>query len=232
MKTCLVLRHVAFEDLGTLAAVLQRHGFETRYLDVGVDTLARARVEDSDLLVVLGGPIGVYDEADYPFLVREMALISERLRVFRPTLGICLGAQLMAKALGSGVGPGPAKEIGWAPVNLTPSGRESPLRHLEGFRVLHWHGDNFDLPPACESLAYTTHCPFQAFWKKPSLLGIQFHVEADPRRIEAWLIGHTAELRNANIDPNLIREGAGRYGEPLREISGKIFDEWLDNLEF
>jgi GMP synthase (glutamine-hydrolysing) len=232
MKTCLALRHVAFEDLGTLAPILRHRGFETRYLDVGVESLEHAEVEGTDLLVVLGGPIGVYEEGAYPFLVNESALIARRLRLLRPTLGLCLGAQLMAKALGSNVTPGPAKEIGWAPVELEPAGRTSPLRHLEGVHVLHWHGDNFDLPPACENLASTIHCPFQAFRKGPNLLGIQFHIEADPRRIETWLIGHAVELGKAKIDPSAIRQDTVRYGRTLQQTGGRVFNEWLDNLEF
>ena len=232
MKTCLALRHVAFEDLGTLASILRHRGFETRYLDVGVDSLERAEVEGADLLVVLGGPIGVYEEDSYPFLVSETDLIERRLGLLRPTLGICLGAQLMAKALGADVAPGPAKEIGWAPVELTEAGRLSPLRHLEGLHVLHWHGDNFNLPPACENLASTILCPFQAFSKGQNLLGIQFHIEADPRRLEAWLIGHTVELSKAKIDPHAIRQDTAHYGRTLQETGGRIFNEWLDNVEF
>jgi GMP synthase (glutamine-hydrolysing) len=231
MQTCLVFRHVAFEDLGTLAPILGRRGFKTRYLDVGVDNLERAQLEDSDLLVVLGGPIGVYQEDAYPFLRRELALISDRLAALRPTLGICLGAQLMAKALGSKVAPGPAKEIGWAPVELTAEGRTSPLRHLEGLHVLHWHGDNLDLPPGCNNLAFTIHCPFQAFRKGPNLLAIQFHIEADPHRLEAWLIGHATELGEAKIDPSAIRRDTARHGRALQQTSDGIFNEWLDQTE-
>ena len=138
MKTCLVLRHVQFEDLGTLASILAQRGFEPRYEEAGVGEIDGPQVEDSDLLVVLGGPIGVYEQEAYPFLRHELAQISKRLAALRPTLGICLGAQLMAKALGAKVAPGPAKEIGWTPVELTAAGRASPLRHLEGLHVLHW----------------------------------------------------------------------------------------------
>jgi GMP synthase (glutamine-hydrolysing) len=231
MQTCLVLRHVAFEDLGTLAPILGRRAFKTRYLDVGVDNLERAQLEDSDLLVVLGGPIGVYQEDAYPFLRRELALISDRLAALRPTLGICLGAQLMAKALGSKVAPGPAKEIGWARVELTAGGRTSPLRHLEGLHVLHWHGDNLDLPPGCDNLAFTIHCPFQAFSKGPNLLATQFHIEADPQRIEAWLIGHAAELGDAKIDPGAIRRDTTRHGRALQQTGARVFNEWLDQTQ-
>jgi GMP synthase (glutamine-hydrolysing) len=231
MRTCLVLRHVAFEDLGALASILSRRGFKTRYIDVGVDELARAQLEGSDLVVVLGGPIGVYQEDAYPFLPHETALISDRVGALRPTLGICLGAQLMAKALGADVAPGPQKEIGWAPVELTREGRASPLRHLEGRDVLHWHGDNLDLPRACDNLAFTLHCPFQAFRKGPNLLGLQFHIEIDPRRIEAWLIGHTVELAQARISPDTIRADTARHGAALQQACTTIFNEWLDQIE-
>ena len=231
MKTCLVLRHVAFEDLGALASILSRRGFNARYLDVGVNELARAQVEDSDLVVVLGGPIGVYQEAAYPFLRHETALISDRVGALRPTLGICLGAQLMAKALGANVAPGPAKEIGWAPVDLTPQGRASPLRHVDGRHVLHWHGDNLDLPSACDNLAFTPHCPFQAFRKGTNLLGLQFHIEVDPRRLEAWLIGHTVELAQAGIAPEAIRADTARHAPPLQQACAAVFNDWLDQIE-
>jgi GMP synthase (glutamine-hydrolysing) len=231
IRTCLVLRHVAFEDLGALASILSRRGLEARYLDVGVDELARTHFEDSDLVVLLGGPIGVYQEDAYPFLPHETALISDRVGALRPTLGICLGAQLMAKALGADVAPGPQKEIGWAPVELTREGRASPLRHLEGRHVLHWHGDNLDLPSACDNLAFTLHCPFQAFRKGPNLLGLQFHVEIDPRRIEAWLIGHTVELAQARISPDTIRADTARHGAALQQACTTIFNEWLDQIE-
>jgi len=231
MKTCLVLRHVAFEDLGALASILSRRGFNARYLDVGVDELARAQLEDSDLVVVLGGPIGVYQEDAYPFLPHETALISDRVGALRPTLGICLGAQLMAKALGASVVPGPQKEIGWAPVELTREGRAGPLRHLEGRHVLHWHGDNLDLPGACDNLAFTLHCPFQAFRKGPNLLALQFHIEIDPRRIEAWLIGHTVELAQARISLDTIRADTARHGATLQQACATIFNEWLDQIE-
>jgi GMP synthase (glutamine-hydrolysing) len=228
VKSCLVLRHVAFEDLGTLAPILAQRGFEAQYLDVGVDALEPAQVEDSDLLVVLGGPIGVYEEDAYPFLARELTAISRRLGALRPTLGICLGAQLMAKALGAKVAPGPAKEIGWGPVELTAAGQKSPLRHLEGRHVLHWHGDNLDLPPDCDNLAFTMHCPIQAFRQGRNLLGLQFHVEAEAQRIETWLIGHTAELGLARIRPCAIRQDTVRHGAALQHISERVFGEWLD----
>ena len=129
-RTCLVLRHVAFEGLGVLAELLPSYGFATRVCEVGVEPLPEAEIAACDLLIVLGGPIGVYETEAYPFLVAEKAAIAARLALKKPTLGICLGAQLMAAALGAKVAPGPAKEIGYALVTLTEAGLASPLAAL------------------------------------------------------------------------------------------------------
>ncbi|MCB1876276.1 MAG: gamma-glutamyl-gamma-aminobutyrate hydrolase family protein, partial [Chromatiales bacterium] len=140
-----VIRHLAFEDLGSFAPLLGSDPWNLSYLEAGVDDLSPAA--DADLLVVLGGPIGVNEEREYPFLSEELALLEKRLAADRPTLGICLGAQLIAKALGAQVYPGPAKEIGWSPLSLSSSGADSCLAAVDGglTPVLHWHGDTFDL---------------------------------------------------------------------------------------
>lgn len=137
-KTLLAIRHVAFEDLGGFEGPLADAGFSIRYADMGIDRIAD--FGDPDLLVVLGGPIGVYEDEFYPWLTDEIAFIAARLKAQKPILGICLGAQLMARALGARVYPGPAKEIGWKPLSLTREG-EDLLAPLADQPVLHWHGD-------------------------------------------------------------------------------------------
>jgi GMP synthase (glutamine-hydrolysing) len=229
-RSCLVLRHVAFEGLGVLAEILPEKGFHSRYCEIGVEPLPVEKIAGCDLLVVMGGPIGVYETEAYPFLVAEMAAIAGRLREKKPTLGICLGAQLMAAALGSRVAPGPAKEIGYAPVILTEAGRASPLAALEGANVLHWHGDNLDLPPGAENLAFTAACPHQAFALDSFALALQFHVEAEPATLEAWLIGHAVELGKAGIDPREIRAQAARFGAATAAAGKKLFRGWLDGV--
>src|SRR5262245_23163741 len=114
-----VIRHVAFEDLGSAAGVLERNGYRPAYLEAGLDPLDVAVTRDADLLIVLGGPIGAYEEHLYPFLKDELALLEHRLAADRPTLGICLGAQLMARALGARVYAGGKKEIGFSPLTLS-----------------------------------------------------------------------------------------------------------------
>jgi GMP synthase (glutamine-hydrolysing) len=140
---------VAFEDLGLLAPIMEREGWDVSFCEAAVDDLTHWSIRSADLVVVLGGPIGVYESDDYPFLTSEIALIEYRLSRNLPTLGICLGSQLMAKALGSRVFKGPVKEIGWGTVDLTDVGRSSCLGalHERDAAVLHWHGDSFDLPP-------------------------------------------------------------------------------------
>src|SRR5688572_2204147 len=207
IKSAAVIRHVAFEDLGSLAELLAERGYRSRYLEAGVDALDGAGVRDADLLIVLGGPIGAYEEHLYPFLRDELGLLEARLGADRPTLGICLGAQLMARALGARVYAGGQKEIGFFPITLSERGEKSALAAVSG-PVLHWHGDTFDLPEGAVQLASSALYPQQAFSWKGRGLAVQFHVEATRRGLERWLIGHACELGAAGIDVRALRAAA------------------------
>ncbi|MBP0495136.1 glutamine amidotransferase [Roseomonas indoligenes] len=226
-----VIRHVGFEDLGTFDEPLRAAGYFIHYHDAGRDSLAAIDPLGDDLLVVLGGPVGAYEVDAYPFLAEEIALLRRRLALLRPTLGVCLGAQLMAAALGARVEPGRAKEIGFAPLDLTPAGAVGPLRHLEGVAVLHWHGDAFAIPGGAEGLATTPACATQGFARGPNVLGLQFHPEFDASAgIEPWLIGHATELAGAGIDPRGLRAKAARCGAALRGPARAMLTEWLAEL--
>lgn len=228
MSECIVIRHVAFEDVGLTSGLLAERGLASRYLDAGIDRFDPAQIAAADLLIVLGGPIGVYEDDRYPFLHEELAALRVRLAARRPTLGICLGAQLIAKALGANVAPGPQKEVGWGPITLSEAGKASVLAPLENLPVLHWHGDNAALPSGATGLASTPACPVQAFAIGRTILALQFHIEADPARIEQWLVGHTVELGKAGIDPRAIRRQAAELG-PLTATTGrKVLGNWLD----
>ncbi|REF69024.1 GMP synthase (glutamine-hydrolysing) [Paracoccus versutus] len=139
MKSALILRHLAFEDLGSFAPVLRDAGYQLQDVEAAVDPLPDPL--EPDLVVVLGGPIGVNDGAAYPCMTEERNWLAMRLAADRPTLGICLGAQLMAAVLGARVAPIAEKEIGFAPLTLTAPGRAGPLAHLSNIPVLHWHGE-------------------------------------------------------------------------------------------
>jgi GMP synthase (glutamine-hydrolysing) len=232
MRSAIAIRHVAFEDLGSLAAVLERRGFALAYRDATVDDLAAADIVDCDLLVVLGGPIGAYEEEPYAFLRDELRAIETRLRAGKPVLGICLGSQLMALALGARVYPGTGKEIGWSKLTLTEAGRRSCLAPLgDGTPVLHWHGDTFDLPKGATHLASTERYRHQAFaWERHGL-ALQFHIEVTAPELERWYIGHACEIAaTPGLSVPVLRAEAEHWAPGLAPVAARCLEVWLDGL--
>jgi GMP synthase (glutamine-hydrolysing) len=229
MKTAIAIRHIAFEDLGTFEDALLAQGFEVRYLEAGVDDLASLDAREPDLLVMLGGPIGAYEEDLYPFLRNEMRLAEQRLSAGLPLLGICLGAQIMARALGARVYPGLAKEIGWTSLTLSEAGRNGPTSHLspELTSMLHWHGDTFDLPPGATLLASTPLTKNQVYAWGDAALAFQCHAEVRAKFIERWLVGHANELAHAGIPPTALREATAQFGPALEVQGRRCFEAWL-----
>jgi len=231
MKTAIALRHIHFEDVGTLAPVLSEAGYSLTYIDPTVQTLQVEQVMQADLLIVLGGPIGAYDEKPYPFLKAELELVRQRVESGKPLLGICLGAQLIARAMNAKVYPMGVKEIGFSPLTLTAEGQQSPLAELGDVPVLHWHGDQFDIPQGAVLLAKTDICAHQAFAVDHRILGLQCHLEADPARIEQWLVGHANEVGQTGLDPIALRSAAAELGERLTQAAARVMRAWLANLK-
>jgi GMP synthase (glutamine-hydrolysing) len=228
MKNAVAIYHVAFEDAGTLGPVLQERGIGLTYLQAGVDDLSPAL--DADLLLVLGGPIGIYEIDRYPFLKDELAVIEKAVKQGMPVIGICLGCQALAAVLAARVYPGPQAELGWDQLTLTDEGKASPLGVLEGLHILNWHGDTFDLPSGATRLASTPITPNQAFSYGDNVLALQFHVELEGRDMERWLIGHTLELAKHNVDLAEMRALTARYAPPTNAASRKLFNQWLDRV--
>jgi len=228
-----VFRHVTFEDTGLLAPVLSARGASINVIDVPLDGLEEHDPLAADLLIVLGGPLGTNDTEEFPFLATEIDAIRRRLEAELPVLGICLGAQLMARALGARVSPARRKEIGWAPIDLTEAGRESCLGQLgeDTPRVLHWHGDNLELPKGAVSLGSTENCPCQAFAIGEHALGLQFHLEVPPEQLEQWFVGHIVEIGSARgVEVTRMRADTREYGPALARRAPLVFEHWLDRL--
>ncbi|TAM07625.1 MAG: glutamine amidotransferase [Paraburkholderia sp.] len=232
-REVLAVRHVYFEDLGSFERVLGERGRPVRYVDVGFARVGALNPVAASLMVILGGPINACDDARYPTLAALAALIEKRIHAGLPTLGICLGAQLIARVLGARVYRAAEAEIGWTPLTLTDAGRASPLRHLDGAAtsMLHWHGDTFDLPAGATRLALTPHCENQAFAWGNHVLGLQCHPEVRADRFEPWLIGHSAEIDHAGVDVNALRAQTAQHGPHLEQQASRMFGDWLDAVD-
>jgi GMP synthase (glutamine-hydrolysing) len=229
-----VFSHLPFEDLGSLQPVLLRRGFTIEKIDVTAARFPLSQAEGCDLLVVLGGPVGVYDSADYPFLTGEIEAIRGRMVAQKATLGICLGAQLMAAALGARVYPGAhGTEIGWFPISAVGSQPApawfAPLlsNHLHLF---HWHGDTFDLPAGALHLARTDVYENQAFSVGKYGLAMQFHPEVTELGLERWYVGHTCELRQKGVSVKQLRGNAHQFAPALLDAADCFWNLWLDYI--
>lgn len=231
MLTALAMTHIAFENLGSLSSVLVRAGFDIQVIDACSDNLRDIDALAPDLMVVLGGPIGVYENDAYPFIETEIELLRSRLAAQLPTLGICLGAQLMAAALGARVYPGRyGKELGWAPIQAGPDVGQAPWFEpllAPELRVLHWHGDTFDLPAGAAHLASTTHYANQAFAVGKHALALQFHPEVTTPGLERWYVGHACELSHTGIDVRQLRAESQAYGLKLEHTARYVWQQWL-----
>lgn len=233
MKKILAIRHVFFEDLGYFSDTFHQLGYHIQYIDMGLindQQLTNLDVINPDLLIVLGAPIGAFDEKLYPFLKYELKWIEQRLKSGKPLLGICLGAQLLARVLGANVRSMGFKEIGLAPLKLTSAGQQSVLSMIGNNEVLHWHGDMFDIPNDAKLLAATDKCPHQAFSYQDNVLALQFHIEANLNTIEQWLIGHASELFSAKVDILTIREQAYQKQQQLLKLSQAFIAQWLSEV--
>lgn len=225
-----VVRHDVTIGLGNLEPVLRERGYTVRYLDTAQDIRALDPLA-AEVMIVLGGDMGAYDTATHPVLRDEITAISARLAHERPIFGVCLGAQLMASALGSAVYRGSSNEIGFRTVEPSVDGANGPLRHVAGVPMLQWHGDTFDLPATVTRLAGSPQYATEAFGIGQWALAVQFHPEVTAEMYDSWLRASVAELAEEGLDADALRAEHGRYSPGMQVASRALFSEWLDGLD-
>jgi GMP synthase (glutamine-hydrolysing) len=232
MNKVLVLQHVSHEDLGTLDFLLRAAGFEIHTVELWRAT-APAELQGFAALIVLGGPMGVYEADKYPGLAGETKLIEAALKKDLPLLGICLGSQLIAHALGARVYPSGIKEIGWYDLMPEADAVNDPLlHHLRATeKVFQWHGDTFDLPKGAVHLASSALCANQAFRYGRNTYALQFHLEVDSQMIDVWLDvpQNRAEIAPLTgiIEPEIIRADTRRNIARLAELGNDVFGVFI-----
>jgi GMP synthase (glutamine-hydrolysing) len=234
MKRLLVFQHVPHEILGTFNPLLKDAGFRIRYVNFGRTPDAVPNVEKYDGLIILGGPMCVDQTDGHPHLLTEIAAIKTAMERNMPVLGICLGAQLIATALGAKVRRNPAKEIGWYDVTPTDEGAKDPLFScFNGTeKIFQWHGDTFDIPQGAVNLATSPECNNQAFRFGERTYGLQFHLEVDEPLIQRWLKtpAHVHELEQLADDrfrPEHILAETPEHIANTAELGSRLFGEYI-----
>lgn len=228
----LTLQHVAHEGLGNIADWLRDAGYDiatTRFYE----TAALPTPDSIDLLIIMGGPMSVNDEAEYPWLVEEKRFIRQVIEAGKPVLGICLGAQLIASALGARVRPNREKEIGWFPIQGLTTAAESGFALPASLEVFHWHGESFELPPGAVHLARSEGCENQAFLLAPRVVGLQCHLETTPESARTIWEQSRDELvpaRFVQTDEEILANRPERYAA-IRRVMYELLD-WLTAERF
>jgi len=237
MKRAIVIQHVEMEGPGRLADLLLERDVRVDVCEVFAGAAVPQSIGPDELLVVMGGGMGVGDRHDpqYPFLNLEIALLQRALADQRAILGVCLGSQLLACAAGARVYPHVrrdeggrevrVREVGWGPITLLGDASEPALAGLAREQtVLHWHGDTFELPPGATWLASTAVCPHQAFRVGPRAFGLQFHVEADAALANRWAV-EDADFVRAARGPDgtaAVIDESARLAPAAREAGDRL----------
>jgi len=232
LRSVWVLQHTPSETLGTIEDVLRGHQIGFNYIETYAGKSVPGEMAGIAGLIVMGGPMGVYEQSKYPFLREEMRLIESALALGRPVLGVCLGSQLLAAALGAEVKRGERKELGWHAVTLSEFAAQDPL--FAGVRPefwpFHWHGDVFSLPKQAVGLASSRQTPSQAFRYGKNAYGILFHLEVTQEQIAQMLSDFAEELQEAGGEAPEITAQIPRHLPVLKEIAGDVFGRWASGL--
>jgi GMP synthase (glutamine-hydrolysing) len=229
-RKVLVLQHAESENLGTIEDALVAAGVAFEYVRAFDGQPIPRDIDGSSGLIVMGGPMGVYETDRFPFLIQEMKLIESFLKAQRPILGVCLGSQLLAAALGAKVRKGKRKEIGWFLVEVSAASTHDRLWSGQPSRFVayQWHGDIFDLPEGAVPLASSDITQVQSFCYGGLAYGILFHLEVTERHIWKMLKEFAGEIQQENLDAEGILLQAGFLLPPLQQIGATIFRRWTE----
>lgn len=228
MKTALIIRHVPYEGVAGYRAPIEAAGYALDRIDVADPAFATLDLREPDLLIMMGGPMGVYEQDRHPWIACQLRRLARRLEADRPTLGVCFGAQMIAAALGADVYAGPRKEVGFHPVRLNPAAGATPLVHIADVPVLHWHGDTFSLPQGVELLASSHVYDHQAFRRGPNLLALQFHAEmGEDERFGEWVRQWPESVAEAGHDADSFRAAHDSLGPVAVAAGRRMISEWL-----
>lgn len=232
MKSGLIIRHVPHEGIAGFREPIEAAGYVLERIDVADPRFPTLDLAEPDLVIMMGGPMGVYEHEEHPWIRCQMRRLARRLELDRPTLGVCFGAQLMAAAMGAEVYRGPHKEVGFHPIAVHDTPGAAPLRHLAGLPVLHWHGDTFTLPEGAELLASSARYEHQAFRRGRNILGLQFHAEMglDPR-FHVWTEQWPDDVAAAGITVEQLRADHEALGPRVVAAGRAMIGEWLEGLE-
>lgn len=231
MKRALIIRHVPYEGVAGFRQPIEDAGYEVDRIDVADPAFSSLDLREPDLLIMMGGPMGVYEQDRHPWIACQLRRLRQRLEADRPTLGVCFGAQMMAAALGAEVYPGPAKEVGFHPVRVHDHALDGPLRHIVDVPVLHWHGDTFTVPDNVELLASSHVYEHQAFRRGRNLLALQFHAEmGEDERFNAWIEEWPESVIEAGGTEADLRQAHDLHGPTAVAAGRRMIGEWVAGL--
>ena len=230
-KRALIIRHVPLEGIAGYRAPIEAAGYEVDRIDVTDPAFASLDLCSPDLLIMMGGPMGVYEQDRYPWIACQLRRLALRLNADRPTLGVCFGAQMMAAAMGAHVYAGPHKEVGFHAIQVNHAAATNPLQHLADTPILHWHGDTFTLPDNVELLASSHVYDHQAFRRGNNILALQFHAEMglDPR-FDAWVEQWPGAVVEAGGDEHALRQAHSDFGPGAVEAGRAVIGDWLTRI--
>lgn len=234
-KTVWAIQHIGYEDLGSFEPILKARGFEVKYLCSQHVDYKGLFAYDPDLVIDLGGPMGVYEDEKYPWIEHELKFITERIECEKPLMGICFGAQMIARALGAKTYKGSqGKEIGWSKISVNEDGMKTPFRYFDEAHthMLHWHGDTFDLPDGAVLLASSDQYQKQAYSYGDKIFAMQCHPEITESKLRLWYGASKDQIDEVGTSVEALKQDAEKYGEILRLQTEKFLNEWLDEQGF